>query len=148
MATDNTSTENTKSLTSDLGISTENNKSLTSDLASNSSKSSLTSSSSSTGDLSYQADYNDLESGVNTIESAVKDINSGINDCNRLVKDIFTESTFMGPFADYCYGTWNGLSELTVQTNNNFSTSAQILDSNTAAYSESDKSTGEKVGDV
>lgn len=101
-----------------------------------------------TGDLSYNADYSDLETGVNTIETAVKNINENINECNSLIKDIFTESVFMGPFADYCYGTWNDLSELTVQTNSTFDTSAKVLNDNSEAYSASDKNTGEKVGSV
>ena len=54
----------------------------------------------------------------------------------------------MGPFADYCYGTWNNLSELTVQTNSALDNSAKVLDNNNDAYNESDKNTGEKVGSV
>ena len=100
------------------------------------------------GDLSYNVKYDDLASGVQNIESAVKDVNNNISECNHIIQDIFNESTFMGPFADYCYGTWNNLSELTVQTNSALDNSAKVLDNNNAAYNESDKNTGEKVGSV
>lgn len=107
-----------------------------------------TSTSTGSSDSSYNADYNDLSKGVEDIEGAVKNVNESINECNGIIKDIFNESTFMGPFADYCYGTWNGLQELTVSTNSTLDTSAKVLDSNSEAYQESDKATGEKVGSV
>lgn len=103
---------------------------------------------SSGSDLTYKADYNDLDDGATLIEQAVKDINENINECNKIIKEIFTDSTFLGPFADYCYGTWNDLSELTYQSNSVLDTSAKVLENSSTAYKESDKAAQERIGSV
>ncbi len=132
-----------------LGNNSQLNSTDTSSLTSNTGLGTInTQNTSITGETNYKADYTDLSSGVQNIESAVKDVNESINECNKVINDIFTESTFMGPFADYCYGTWNGLSELTVSTNTSLDTSARVLSDNSESYSESDKNVGEKVGSV
>lgn len=146
-STDSTST--TKTTTQKVESSPQSsNNTITSTTPTDSTPSALSSNNSKNGDLSYNVDYNDIDNGVQNIEDAVKDVNESLNECNKVIGDIFTESTFAGPFADYCYGTWNGLSELTVQTNTKLDASAQVLNNNSVAYAESDKNTGEKVGGI
>ncbi len=97
---------------------------------------------------SYKADYDDLASGVNVIETAVRNINDCINECNKVITEIFTEETFFGPFADYCLGTWQSLSSLTVDSSSLLKNSASVLASTAENYKASDTDVSGKVGSV
>ena len=96
----------------------------------------------------YNAVYNEIDSGVNTISNTVSNINNSINDCNNIMKSVFDESTFSGPMADFCHGSWSNISEMTMLTNSVLDNSSKVLNQNNLAYQTSDRNESNKVSGV